>query len=49
MSQPAERLCLDLSYALAGHAHLSADLFKRVSLSVKKSIAQLKNSNLAWW
>ncbi len=34
VSQPAERLCLDLPHALAGYTHLAPYLFQRVGLSI---------------
>ena len=41
VAQAAERLGFNLADAFAGHTHLAANLFPRVSLSVQQSIAQL--------
>src|SRR3972149_8967725 len=47
VAQTAQRLGLDLPYSLARNAHLPADFFQRVALTVEQTIAQLKNADLA--
>src|SRR3989304_3032308 len=47
VAQTTQRLGLDLPYSLARNAHLPADFFQRIALTVEQTIAQLKNADLA--
>jgi len=47
VAQPAQSLRLDLTHTLAGDAHLPADFFQRVRLTVQQTVAQLQDADLA--
>src|SRR6266540_4915461 len=47
MSQTTQGLGLDLSHTFARDAHLAANLFQGIRLSIEQTIAQLQNANFA--